>query len=339
MLKRCSDNLKWRRLDRKKIFRFIFVGGLVSLSIVVGILVYEINQLTKYFPIASLDFAQNNNFIKINSAKIYGEGTNIISPNDEIILSLNMTNKQNTTVNVEPKILIYVGGDLRKSSSTLNIFLAPNEKGAVFPSTFYAADEGIDQVYVSLKISSKDGTFIQYYNDSTTIQVLTTGELLQEAQNNYVLLGVLASAATAIGAMVFTYWQIKESKEALIEQRKVSYVDLLNDIDNDLTDRMDKLSHAGSTDEAVGYSTDLLNVLDRMAHLYHKGTVELDTLNFFHEMFSYGLALENWFIENQVMNQDEVILGWRDFNEWCGRHGVIAVSRDELPQQLLDFHG
>jgi hypothetical protein len=172
------------------------------------------------------------------------------------------------------------------------------------------------------------------------IPVEVVNGTIQGIQQNTNLTNLSISIVTAIilGIGLWFNWkQIKETKEALIEQQKVNYVQLLNDLDKDLTERMEKLNQAETVRGAIASATDILNALDRMAHLYHKKTIEIDTMNFFREMFAYGLSLEDWFLEKQIMTQDEIDAGWADFNYWCGREGIKPLPKNELPDQLLKF--
>ncbi len=75
-----------------KTYRAILIGMLILIAILAGILTYDLIELRKFSPIATLDFPEDE-WMKVNDAKIYSKDT-IISPNDELLLQLNITNKK-----------------------------------------------------------------------------------------------------------------------------------------------------------------------------------------------------------------------------------------------------
>ena len=88
----------------------------------------------------------------------------------------------------------------------------------------------------------------------------------------------------------------------------------------------------------MGYAIDVINALDRMAHLYDKGAITHETIDYFSDIFPLGLALEEWLVDNELMTEDEVRHGsWTEFNEFCGREGMVAMDKEELPTPLLNI--
>lgn len=172
-----------------------------------------------------------------------------------------------------------------------------------------------------------------------SIHVVNGTVIVQNSSGNDIL-NILVSAVTAIilGIGLFlTRREIMNTKDAVKEERKIRYVQLLNEFDKDLTERENKFSEAKTVEDAVGYSIDMINGLDRMVHLYIKEAIELETIVYFEDIFLFGLSLEEWIVKNELMTEDEVLSGnWKEFNEFCSRQGFHAIPQDQLPI-LQDF--
>lgn len=213
-----------------KTYRAILIGLLCLLAVLAGVLTYDLYQLRNYLPVATLDFPEDK-LIKINSANIYSF-EQAVSPNDQLMLMLNVTNKNSTRFYVEPKIYIDVGGEVLKKKENFGpIELGINYTGELPPYTFFAANEGQNNVKVLLVISSFNGTFIKYENATTSFSVLSTSDKLLHDQNNTVLLGVIVSGLVGAGALIFTAIQTLK----LREERKLTLRAWIGDVGSKFT--------------------------------------------------------------------------------------------------------
>src|SRR2546427_529537 len=95
-----------------KTYRAILIGMLIIIAILVGILTYDLIELRKYLPIATLDFTEDD-WIKVNHAGIYSIDQ-AISPNDQLTFLLNVTNKKPIRFDIKPRIYIDIGGEILK---------------------------------------------------------------------------------------------------------------------------------------------------------------------------------------------------------------------------------
>lgn len=202
-----------------KAYRAILIGLLGLLAVLTGIWAYDLYQLRNYLPIATLDFPEDK-LIKINSANIYSFDQ-VVSPNDQLTLMLNVTNKNSTRFYVEPKIYLDVGGEvLKKREDFEPIQLGINYTGVLLPYTFFAANEGQNNVRVALAISSFNGTFIKYENATTSFSVLSTSDKLLHDQNNTVLLGVIFSGIIGTATVVALFGTKRSSDRYADELRE-----------------------------------------------------------------------------------------------------------------------
>lgn len=194
-----------------KTYRAILIGLLITLAILAGILTYYINEINKLTRVTNLIFPEDE-WMKVNSATIYSKDS-IVSPNDELLLQLDITNKKPMRWEIEPKIYIDVGGDIFKKKEDIGkIQLGINYTG-ILSYTFFAASEGQNNIKVALAISDFNGTFIKYENATANFPVLSTNDKLLHDQNNAVLLGVVVSGLVGLGALVFTAIQTLKLRE------------------------------------------------------------------------------------------------------------------------------
>jgi len=203
-----------------KTYRAILIGLFVLIAIFTGIFAYDVYQLQNFLPIATLDFPEDD-WIKVNSAKIYHYSyEQAISPNDQLTLQLNVTNKKQIRFYVEPKIYLDVGGEVLKKRENFGaIQLGINSTGELSPYAFFAANEGQNNIRVLLALSSFNGTFIKYENATTSFQVISPSDKLLHDQNNTVLLGVIFSGIIGIATVLALFGTKRSSDRHATELR------------------------------------------------------------------------------------------------------------------------
>jgi phosphopantetheine adenylyltransferase len=166
------------------------------------------------------------------------------------------------------------------------------------------------------------------------IHVINGTVIVQNSSGNDVL-NILVSIVTAIilGIGLFlTRKEINNTKKAIEEEQKIRYVQLLNDLDRDLTEHEDKFYYAKTVDDVYGYAIGMINALDKIVHLYIKEAIKFETVDYFEDLFLFGLSLEEWLVKNEFMTQDEVLTSnWKELNEFCSRNGFRAIPEEQLP--------
>lgn len=211
--------LEFSRKRIREILLIIAIASTVVLAILVVILYYDVNELKKFLPSAILDFPEDE-WIKVNDAKIYRFGQTI-SPNDQLTLMMNITNKKSIRLNIEPKLYVDVGGEVLKKREDLGLTqIGINYRGLLPPYYFFAGNEGQNNIKVSLALSYFNGTFIKYENASTNFQVLSTGDKLLSEQNGMILTGIIVSAIGVTSASIINAYQTKITRDERNETRR-----------------------------------------------------------------------------------------------------------------------
>ena len=185
----------------------------ISVALIVLIIVNAI-ELQKFLPITNLEF-QESEWIKISSANLYTRYQDpTISPNDQIFMILNVTNKVPHNILVEPSFHTYFSGNPTDIQSGEKMTYGHYAEGK-FQSDFFPKFEGLNIVQVALKISYSNGTFLTYQNATTTFDVISKSDELQIQQNYFLLAGVIISSVIGGGTLTALYFNRRTSKEEI----------------------------------------------------------------------------------------------------------------------------
>ncbi|MEK6946903.1 MAG: hypothetical protein AABX32_04820 [Nanoarchaeota archaeon] len=195
-----------------KVFTIIII---ILLIVTTAYLFLTLQSLEQFKPIATLTFPESE-WIKINSAQLFTPvRTNVIFPNDQIILVLNITNNKPLLTEVKPYFYTIVGGNLVDAQERRGIVFGHNHTSTI-STDYYPVFEGLNFVTVALKISYSNGTFLTFQNTTTNFEVLSRSDQAQLEQNYYFVIGVFASSVigglTIVALAYSVYYSRKETR-------------------------------------------------------------------------------------------------------------------------------
>ena len=188
--------------------------GIMAGFIIPSLLVYYQQQANETHPITMFDFQDNKWLIGKNISVISKAKHDYVLPGDELYFKLNVQIKNSTDlVYVIPKIYISVAGkdvqDYTNNEPTYSDYIGDPKQ-----YVFYAAPGGLNKVHVDLFYKT-----IEYNQDQCCINsdfnftVLSQSEKLQNDQNNYIVVGIVASTLSSAGAIIFTAYQTYQSRQ------------------------------------------------------------------------------------------------------------------------------
>lgn len=204
-----SDKLTF---TKSKWYGYIIIALYGFVAILIIFLVINIINLEQYKPIANLQFEESK-WIKINSANFYTRiGERAITPNDQVTLVLNVTNKVPLNIMIEPEFHTYQAGKLVDIRNVSHMVYG-HEYTGIFTRNYFPTSEGLNVIKVALKISYSNGTFLTYQNTTTVFDVISKTDKLQMQQNDYLLIGVIASSFIGGGTVLALAFNVHFSRK------------------------------------------------------------------------------------------------------------------------------
>ncbi len=188
------------KFTKSKGYDYFLIGLLIFAVTLLIIFYFNLQYLDQFKPIATLQFPESE-WIKINKANMYTKiGSGAISPNEQVVLMLNVTNKVPLNILIEPEFHTYLAGnliDVKNIRGTVYGF----EHTSTITENYFPTLEGLNVIKVALRISYSNGTFLTYQNDTTSFDVISQTDELQIKQNDYLFWGVVASAIIGGGTI------------------------------------------------------------------------------------------------------------------------------------------
>lgn len=206
---------------------------IITLNVVVAILIIflliNIHNLEQYKPITNFQFEESE-WIKINSANVYTQGKQVVTPNDQLLVIFNVTNKVSKNILIEPEFHTYQAGQLKEIKPISSVVYGFKNTG-IIDGVYFPTFEGLNIVEVAFKISYSNGTFLTYQNATTGFNVISKTDELQIQQNDYILWGFFASTLIGAGTLTVLYFTQRTSNRQISKMDdQLSKMDIQNSL-------------------------------------------------------------------------------------------------------------
>lgn len=211
---------------KSKWYTYLIIALFIAIGIQTIIFFITLHNLEQYKPIANFQFEESE-WIKINSANVYTQGKHVVTPNDQLYVIFNVTNKVQKNILIEPEFHTYQAGHLKEVRPISPAIFGFEYTGTI-DGVYYPTFEGLNIVETAFKISYSNGTFLTYQNATTGFNVISKTDELQIQQNDYVLLGFIASTIIGAGTLTVLYFTQRTSNKQ---------IDLLKTQNKDLKDQ------------------------------------------------------------------------------------------------------
>ena len=139
-----------------------------------------------------------------------------------------------------------------------------------------------------------------------------------------------AAAAGVTGGLILNWRKWREENNVL-------YVKTVSEFDQQLAILTDKQAKLSNVDDAHAFTTQILNLLDRIAFLLNKGKIPKDFQDYFKNWFSFGLMMLE-FNKKMSRRPDEIYSLWPALYQICIDEKIEMKKFDEyLPPILQDL--
>ena len=140
------------KFTKSKWYDYLLIFLLISVIALLVVFYLNLQYLDQFKPVATLQFPESE-WIKINDANMYTKiGSGAISPNEQVVLVLNVTNKVPLNILIEPEFHTYLAGkliDIKNIRGTVYGF----EHTATITENYFPTSQGLNIIKVALKIS------------------------------------------------------------------------------------------------------------------------------------------------------------------------------------------
>lgn len=175
--------------------------SIIILTIGIIDITNQVSEIRKYLPIAEFEFIETD-FYKIDSARVYTNGKNA-APKEKLQLIVHVTNKLDVPLKFQPDIKVSLGGHMINHIENLPYDIVSSKSSNNLQGfDFYLAEEGPNEIEVTMKILFVNGTVIKEESVSSTIDVISLSNQLQIKQNQDTSNGVIMSAVIGIGTVI-----------------------------------------------------------------------------------------------------------------------------------------
>lgn len=183
---------------------FLYISSVVTL-------------LSQFQPAATIKFLDNK-WINVDHAVIYNKySIGDIFPDNNLILSLTITNKLNTPTGIEPKIYTSTGGIVIKTKEDYGMYIIVGGKTDTKFYDFYAGKEGQNEIKIAVQVTNFTGHIpYGYVNSSAFIDVLSSSKLQQQS-NSYTFYGLIFSGVIGVLTVIALYLTLSSSRHHVAE--------------------------------------------------------------------------------------------------------------------------